>query len=110
MHIFRRPIQRNIILSVDQFGTENVGKIAIVTRALYGGKVAGANFRNHLRDCMEHLGYESCLADPDLWMKICEKPNGDRYWHYVLLYVDEDMLSIGMEPREAVEEIGKYSR
>ena len=40
-------------------------------------------------------------------MKIEVKPNNDRYWHYVLLYVD-DMLSIGTEPRGAVEAIGKY--
>ena len=53
-----------------EFGTENIGKVAIVVRALYGGKVAGANFHNHLRDCMEHLGHESCLVDADLWIKV----------------------------------------
>ena len=99
--------EKHYIVCGPEFGTENVGKIAIVVRALYGGKAAGANFRNHLRDCMEHLGYQSCLADPDLWMKECVKPNNDRYWHYILLYVD-DMLSIGMEPRGAIDGIGKY--
>ena len=97
--------ERHYTICGPEFGTENVGKVAIVVRALYGGKVACANFRNHLRDCMMHLGYESCLADPDLWMKIGVKSNNERYWHYVLLYVD-DMLNIGVEPRGAVDAIG----
>ena len=84
-----------------------MGKVAIVVRALYDGKVVGAKFHNHLWNCMEHLGYESCLADPDLWMKVGVKSNNERYWHYILLYVD-DMLIIGVEPRGAVDAIGKY--
>ena len=100
-------LEKHYTICGPEFGTENVGKVAIVVWALYGGKVAAANFGNHLRDCMEYLGYESCLADPDLWMKVGVKPNNERYWHYVLLYVD-DMLSIGIEPKGAVDAIGKY--
>ena len=92
-----------------EFETENIGKVATVVRALYGGKVAGANFQNHLRDCMEHLGFESRLVDPNLWMKFSVKPNNDRYWHYVLLYVIY-MLSIVIESQGDVTAIGKYSK
>ena len=99
--------ERHYTICGPEFETKKNRKIAIVVRALYGGKVAGANFRNHLRDCMEHLGYQSCLADPDLWMKVSVKPNNDRYWHYVLLYVN-NMLSIGVEPQGTVAVIGKY--
>ena len=49
-----------------EFG-ENKGKTAIIVRALYGLASSGASFRNHLADCMHHLAYKSCLADPDLW-------------------------------------------
>ena len=52
-----------------EFGSEFIGNLAITVRAAYGFKSAGAAFRNHLRDCMEHLGYESCKADPDVWMR-----------------------------------------
>jgi hypothetical protein len=34
-----------------EFGLENQGKKALITRALYGGKSAGKDFRNHLRAC-----------------------------------------------------------
>ena len=47
-----------------EFGSELQGKKALIVRALYGGKSSGKDFRDHLHDCMEHLGYESCLADP----------------------------------------------
>ena len=50
-----------------EFGSD-AGKSAIVVRALYGLKSAGASFCNHLADCMMHLSVTPCLADPDLWM------------------------------------------
>ncbi len=50
-----------------EFGSDNLGRKTIVNRALYGMKSSCRDFRNHLRDCMDHMGYTSCLADPDLW-------------------------------------------
>ena len=49
-----------------EFG-EDAGKRAIIVRALYCLKSAGASFRNHLADCVCHLGWESCKADHDVW-------------------------------------------
>ena len=59
-----------------EFGSEFIGKLAIIVRAVYGLKYAGDDFRNHLRDCMEHLGYESCKADPNLWMRSATRTDG----------------------------------
>jgi hypothetical protein len=62
-------------------------------RVLYGLKSAGASFRNHLADCKTHLGFTSCLADPDLWMRPEVRPcNGFEYYAYVLLYVDDVLV------------------
>ena len=52
-----------------EFGPELQGRKAKIVRALYGTKTAGADFHNHLKDCMEMLGYTSCKANPDLWMR-----------------------------------------
>ena len=82
-------------------------KRAIVTRALYGNKSAGADFRNHLRECMDLMGYSSCLADPDLWIRKAVKDSGEDYYEYVLLYVD-DALGIGERPKEQLQELDKY--
>jgi hypothetical protein len=91
-----------------EWGLENQGKIAIIVRAIYGGKAAGRDFRNHLRDCMEHLGFEACLADPDAWMRPAIRANGQEYFEYVLLYTD-DALVVSENPETIIRrQIGKY--
>jgi hypothetical protein len=42
---------------------------------------------------MLNIGYESCLADPDIWTRKPQKDNGTEYWEYMLLYTD-DCLSV----------------
>ena len=77
----------------------DAGKKAIVVRAQYGLKSAGASFRNHLADCMTFLGYKSCRADPDLWLKPETRPgDGFQYYCYVLIYSD-DFLAIHHDKR-----------
>jgi hypothetical protein len=65
-------------------GTElgdDAGKRALIVRALYGLKSAGADFRNHLAECMKHLGWHPCRADRELWMKAETRPDdGVLYW------------------------------
>ena len=102
--------EKYYIICGPEWGLENVGKVAIIVRAIYGGKAAGRDFRNHLRDCMEHLGFQACLADPDVWMRPAVKSNGIEYYEYVLLYTD-DALVIS-ENAEAIirRQIGKYFR
>ena len=59
---------------------------------------------------MEHLGYTSCLADPDLWMRKAYKDGSEEaYWEYTLLYVD-DALCVSEHPEAQLEELNKYFR
>ena len=91
----------------EEFG-EDAGKQAVIVRALYGLKSAGASFRNHLAECMKFLGYEPCQADPDLWMKpAIREEDGFEHYEYVLLYVD-DVLAIGEQPELVLQKIDKY--
>ena len=91
-----------------EFGLENVGKKALIKRALYGGKTVGRDFRNHLCSCMRHLQFESCLADPDVWMRPAKKADGSEYYEFVLLYTD-DILVISENGEEVLRNgIGKY--
>jgi hypothetical protein len=63
-----------------EFG-EDYGRRALIVRALYGLKSAGAAFSNHLESCMGHLGWNPCLADRNLWMKEETRPDdGVKYW------------------------------
>ena len=91
-----------------EFGLENAGKRAKIVRALYGGKSSGRDFRNHLRSCMSHLGFQSCKADPDVWMRASNKSDGTPYYQYALLYVD-DVLVVAEDAERIIRcEIGKY--
>ena len=51
------------------------------------GEVAGHDWLHHLRSCMNHLGFESYLACPDLWMYASTLVDGEKYYEYVLMYV-----------------------
>ena len=48
-----------------EFGPD-AGEAAIIVRALYGLKSAGAAFCAHLASFMRQMGYPFCNADPDL--------------------------------------------
>ena len=83
--------------------------MALIKRALYGGKVAGRDFGHHLRSCMQHLGFQSSRADPDVWIRESKrKHNDEAYYEYVLLYTD-DVLVISHRADEVLrKEIGLH--
>ena len=84
--------QKDYIICGPEFGVENIGRTALIHHALYGGKAAGRDFRNHLCSCMEFLNFKSCLADPDVWMRPVIKSDGNTYYEYILLYVDDALV------------------
>lgn len=100
--------QKHYIICGSEFGFEHKGKRALIKRALYGGKTAGRDFRNHLRECMQYLGFISCKADPDIWMRTAKKSDGSDYWEYVLLYVDDALVVSENGEKFLREELGKY--
>jgi hypothetical protein len=90
-----------------EFGPELEGKRAKIVRSLYGLKSAGAAYRYHLATCMEHLGFTTCKADPDVWLRENSDHTGARFYEYVLIYTD-DILAIGKDPRAMLDHLGKY--
>ena len=79
---------KDFVICGPEFGLENVGWVALIHRALYGGKSAGRDFWNHLRGCMWHIRFKSCPANPDVWMQLAKHSDGHEYYEYVLLYTD----------------------
>ena len=100
--------QKHYIICGPEFGLENVGKVAIMNRAVYGGKTSGRVLRNHLSSCMQFLNFTSCPADPDVWMRPAIKSDGSKCYDCVLLYV-EDALVV-CENAESIlrNELGRY--
>ena len=90
-----------------EFGVE-AGKRAFIVRALYGQKSSGGAFTRHIADCMRHLGYKPCLADPDLWYKQKYHPEGKfEYYSYALLYID-DVLAMDHDAKSVLRDIDKF--
>lgn len=90
-----------------EFGPELEDRTAYIIRALYGTKCGGRDFRNHLRECMDLLGYTSCLADPDLWIRKAVSDKGIEYYEYMLLYTD-DCLALSEHAMAMLEEVNRY--
>ena len=53
---------------------------------------------------MKKMGFSSCLADPDLWMRKVVSDSGEQYYEYVLLSVD-NCLAISQHPCEILTKI-----
>jgi hypothetical protein len=100
--------QKDNVICGPEFGLENVGKRALIRRALYGGKTAGADFCNHLRECMRHLNFTSSLANPDVWMHPAKKVNGSECYEYVLIYTDDVLVITENGEHVLWSGIGKY--
>jgi hypothetical protein len=80
-----------------EFGAELEGRNVLIVRALYGLKSSGAAWRAHLANTLVTLGFASCLADPDVWLRSAVKPNGFEYYEYILVYLD-DLIVISHQP------------
>ena len=70
-----------------EFGSKS-GSIMIVKKALYGLKGSGAAFRAHLAEKLHDIGFIPTRADPDVWRRPAVKPDGFKYYEYILCYVD----------------------
>ena len=70
--------RKDYIVCGPEFGFVNIGWIALIHWALYGGKTARRDFRNHLRSCMHYLKFVSCPADTNVWMRPPKKADGMR--------------------------------
>ena len=81
-----------------EWGPEMNGRLAKVVRALYGLKSSGAAWRAHLAEILhDNLGFKPCRADNDVWLRQALKPNGEKYYEYVLVYTD-DILAVSLQP------------
>jgi len=97
-YLSAKPRERVWFIAGKEFGSQ-AGCVVVVVRALYGLRSSGAAFRAKLAQDLREFGYFSSLADPDVWMKARTKANGQTYYEYLLIYVD-DVLCISEKPSE----------
>ena len=97
---------------VRRFGSKlessaDVGKVCVLTRALYGLKSARVSWHAELASVLRDLGYKLTKADPDIWIHVVVTDSGYEYYEMLFVYVD-DILSLSHKPREAINEITKF--
>lgn len=85
-----------------EFGPENVGRPVKIVQALYGLRSSGKCWRETLAQSLREAGFSSCKADNDVWMRAAIKPDGEKYYEYVLVYVD-DILAISTNPKAVMD-------
>ena len=73
----------------------------IIKKALYGLKSSGAAFRAHLAETLDAMGYKPSYKDIDVWLRPAVKPDGFKYYEYILCYVD-GVLSISADPKKTM--------
>ena len=92
-----------------EFGSDLQGTVLIIERALYGLKSSAAAWRNMLAQTMVDLGFKSCYADNDVWLREQCKKDGSKYYEYVLIYVD-DILCFSESPQLVMDQLSKLYR
>ncbi len=90
-----------------EFGQTFLGCIAVITRALYGLKSSGAAWRAMFAGTLQDLQYKLSLADPDVWLRPAVKPNGEHYYEYIFIYVD-DILVISLHPDQTMKTLAEF--
>jgi hypothetical protein len=92
-----------------EFGIEEEGKVMVVEKALYGLRTSGASWRAMLAASMTDMGFHSCPADPDVWIRRALNEKGNPYYEYCLIYVD-DILAISHAPIQIMDTLQKIYR
>jgi hypothetical protein len=86
-----------------EFGSRQ-GTVIKIVRALYGLKTSGASWRAMFNNSIQDMGFKPSIADPDVYLRAFAKPNGFKYYEYILVYVD-DVLIISHAPEDHLKVI-----
>ena len=74
------------------------GHPMIIRKALYSLKSSGTAFRAHLAETLHDIGFKPTKADPDVWSCPAVKPDGSKYYKYIMCYVN-DILSVSLDAK-----------
>ena len=68
------------------------GHVLVIFKALYGLRTSGLRWHERFADCLRDMGFFSCKAEPDVWMR-----NKDGIYEYIAVYVD-DLAIVARDP------------
>jgi hypothetical protein len=92
-----------------EFGNQYIARIAVIHKALYGLKSSGAAWCSKFAGTLMDLQFVSSLADLDVWMRPAIKDNGEAYYEFIFVYVD-DILVLSTNMGAIIKTIGQAYR
>jgi Reverse transcriptase (RNA-dependent DNA polymerase) len=91
-----------------EFGPENIGRVAVIEKALYGLRTSAFAWREHLSTTLEKsLGFSPCVADNDVWMRPATKNDGSEYYELVLVHTD-DLLVVSHQAQSILTQLDQH--
>ena len=78
----------------------------IVVVVLYGLKSSGSVLRAFLAEQLDEMGFNSSIADTDLWIRPATKADGEQYYKFILVYVD-DLFAISQDAIVSIREVAE---
>jgi Reverse transcriptase (RNA-dependent DNA polymerase) len=103
-----RAREKIYVICGPEFGDQNIGRKAIIVRALYGLKSSGAAWRACLAEVLrDQLGFQPCRANNDVWFRPAQRPDGTRYYEYVLVYTD-NILCLSCDPKSILCQLDQH--
>ena len=78
----------------------------IINKALYGLKSSWAAFRSFLAERLDEMNFKPSMAEPDVLMRAAVKSDGEEYYEYILVYVD-DITVIGEDTTIPLSEVAE---
>ena len=73
---------------------------------MYGLKSSGAAFRAFLNERLDNMGFKSSIAYPDIWIRPAPKLDGEHYYEFILVYV-EDLFVITQDTVSVIREVAE---
>ena len=64
-----------------------------IVMALYGLKSNGPALRSFLTERLDMMLFESIISDPHVWIRPSTKVDGEQYYGFILVYI-EDLIAI----------------
>ena len=81
-----------------EFGN-HAGTTFIIEKALYGLRLSGLRFHEHLSNILQGFDFTQSHVDPDVWMRDA----GDA-WEYIVVYVDDIIVAM-KDPKSFFDEL-----
>jgi hypothetical protein len=91
-----------------EFGPENIGRIALTVKAMYGLKTISFAWREHHSETLQlSLGFTPCYVDADDWMRPAVKPDRTEHYKFIFVHTD-DLLVLSTNPKEILMQLDQH--